>query len=153
MPLYQSVCRISKRRARGDILRAVIVTAFVPATAATLFLWQVPEGCGVWVNHSRHRWTCLLPGLLLFIPIITAILMTIFTVFNQRLERPVPNGWLVSTLSFGMVTHIIFLVGYALALGPGYFDSFLTQAIFIPQLFLAGVIAASVYWIALYWRN
>lgn len=149
----QSAYRTSKRHAVSHSLRAAVVTAIVPAAAAALLIWLAPQACGVWLNHSSHRWMCLLPGLLLFVPLVTAILMTIFTVFNQRLERPFPNGWLVSVLTFGLVNQILFIGAYLVALGPGYLGPFLAGAIFIPQPFLAGAIAAAVYWIVLHWRK
>lgn len=145
MLLCPSAYRTSTRRVRARILRAAVVTALVPAAAAALFIWLAPEGCGVWVSHARHRWTCLLPSLMVVIPLIAAILLTIFTILNRRLERPFPNGWLVTVLSFGLLTQILLVGAYLVAVGPGYLEPFLAQAIFIPQPFLAGAIAAAVY--------
>lgn len=155
MPLYALAYRTVKRHEHGPILRAAVVTAFVPPVAAALLIWLVPETCEVWVSHARHRWTCLLPHLILVAPPVMAIVLTIFTIFNQRLDRPFPDGWMVTVLAVGLLTHVLLIGTYlVLALGQGYFGLGITAQLFsIPQPFLAGAIAAAVYWIALHWQG
>lgn len=152
MPLNALAYRTLKRHASAQILRAAAVTAFVPAAAAAVLIWFVPEACEVWVSHARHRWTCLLPHLILVVPPVMAIILTIFTIINQRSDRPFPDGWMVTVLSAGMLTQALLIGTYLVfLLGQGYFGLGITAQLFsIPQPFLAGAIAAAIYWIALH---
>ncbi len=63
-----------------------------------------------------------------------------------------PDGWLVTVLTVGILTQVVLTGSYLIAAGPAYMGALIAQAIFIPQPFVAGAVAASVFWIALHWR-
>lgn len=129
------------------------MTAIVPAAAAGCLLWFVPEACNAWVSASRHRWTCLLPGLLIVVPAAVAIVLTIATLLNQRRKRPISDGWLVTVVAVGLLTQALLVVAYLIATGPAYIGSVLAQAVFVPQPFIAGAFAGAIFWTALHWRR
>lgn len=67
-----------------------------------------------------------------------------------------PDGWLVTILATGAATELVFLSAYFLSLDPAYRELFLKEALLIPQPFVAGAIAAGVYWLVLspaLWRS
>jgi hypothetical protein len=152
MSFFACSFRAPNRHLRARIFRAAAVTALVPVAIAALLIWLVPEGCGVWISHARHRWTCLLPGLMLVVPPVMALLLTMFTILNQRLDRPYADGWLVTVLSAGTFAQVLFTGIYLLfAFGQGYFGLRIAVEVFsTPQPFVAGAIAGAVYWITLW---
>jgi hypothetical protein len=155
MSLYASAYRASKRPVRASIFRSAVVTALLPTAAA--LIWLVLVGCGVWVGQALHGWTCMLPGLMLVVPPVAALLLPMLTILNQRRDRRFPDGWLVTVLAIGLLTQVLFVGAYLFALlGQGYFGLWITvQIISVPQPFIAGAIAAAVYWTTLYgaWRH
>lgn len=154
MSFCASAYRASKRPMRARIFRAAVVTALLPTAAA--FIWVALVGCGVWVSQALHNWTCLLPGLMLVVPPVAALLLTMFTILNQRRDRLIPDGWLVTVFAIGILAQVLFGGTYLLLLlGQGYFGLWITVQMFslvfsLPQPFIAGAIAAAVYWIALH---
>lgn len=155
MSFYGSAYRASKPPVRARVFSAAVVAALLPTAAA--LVWFMLVGCGVWVSHAQHRWNCMLPGLMLVVPPVAAVLLTIFTMLNQRRDHPFPDGWLLIALAIGMLAQVVAVGIYLfLLLGQGYFGLGITIQIFsIPQPFVAGAITAAVYWIALHgqWRS
>ena len=151
-----SALRIPESPQLRDHVRAALVTALLPAAAAALFLWLAPRGCDIRGDVAIYRWTCLLPGLLLVVPLGVALLLPPLLIVGRRRVPPVPDGWLVTILATGAATELVFLRAYFLYLDPAYRALFLKEALLIPQPFVAGAIAAGVYWLVLspaLWRN
>ncbi len=86
------------------------------------------------------------------VPVAVAVVLTIATLLNRRRSQPMPDGWLVTVLTVGILTQVVLTGAYLIAAGPAYMGALMAQAIFIPQPFVAGAVAASVFWIALHWR-
>jgi len=84
------------------------------------------------------------------VPIAVAMLLPVAVVLNRRLTRPFPDGWVVTTLSVGLVTQVLLSGFYLIALGPAYRRIFMAEVIFIPQPFVAGATAGAVYWATLH---
>jgi hypothetical protein len=149
--LWAGALRTSKRYTAIDYARAAILTALVPTTLAALLLWWVPGGCDLRGSPAVYRWTCLLPGLLLVVPVPVALLLPVAFALNHRWARLFPAGWLVTILTVGILTQAVLSFGYLLALNPAYRGLFLAEVLFIPQPFIAGVISGAVFWVALHW--
>ncbi len=105
------------------------MTALLPAAAAALFLWLAPRGCDIRGDVAIYRWTCLLPGLLLVVPLGVALLLPPLLIVGRRRVPPVPDGWLVTILATGAATELVFLSAYFLYLDPAYRALFLKEAL------------------------
>ncbi len=93
-----------------------------------------------------------MPGLLLVVPVAVAIVLTITTLLNRRRSHPMPDGWLATVLAAGILTQVVLTGAYLIAAGPAYMGALMGQAILIPQPFVAGAVAAAVFWTALHGR-
>ena len=71
-----------------DFLLAVLMAAALPSTAGLLLIWLFPTGCDLRGDASIYRWTCLMPGLLVAVPIVAAPLLSIGMYVNCRGRRP-----------------------------------------------------------------
>lgn len=151
MTLWTSAIRSRQRRTAADHLRAAVLTVLVPTLTAVFVLWVYPTGCDIRGDPAVYRWTCLLPGLMLTVPIGAAFLLPAAIFLNDRLPRPLPDGWLVTIFAAGLFTQAVLCGSYLVALDPAYRRLFLAEVIFIPQPLVAGAIAGAVYWGALHW--
>lgn len=128
---------------------AALVTAILPATAAALFLWLVPSACELQKVKAIYRWTCLLPGLLIIVPAVIGTLLSAFGYLIQRSSRRFPDGWLGLTVASGLITQLVLIGAYLLALEPAYRGIMLGELLTIPQPFVAGAVSGAVFWVAL----
>ncbi len=128
------------------------MTAVLPAAGAFLILWLVPTGCDVRGDAATYRWTCLFPGLLIPVPIIAAPLLLTANLLNNRSGRRVPDGWLVTILAMALLTQVVLISAYLLALDPAYRSMLLAELMLIPQPFVTGAIAGATFWVTLYLR-
>jgi hypothetical protein len=111
--------------------------------------WLVPAACDIGLDKSTYRWTCLLPGLLIVVPPALALVLPIASVINRRSGNHFPKGWLVTSAVAGLLTQIVLVGAYLLALDPAYRGMMLMELIFVPQPFVAGAVAGTVFWITL----
>ena len=153
MTFWSSAIRTSERHTAADRFRAAVLTALVPTAAAACLLWLVPAGCDIRGSAVVYRWTCLLPGLMITVPVAVALLLPFALVLNRRLARPFPEGWLVIVPGSGILTQVVLTGTYLVALDPAYRGLFLAEVIFIPQPFVAGAICGAVYWAGLHWEK
>ncbi len=150
MRILNSAIRTSGERQPRAYVLAAIVTSVLPAAAATVFLWLVPSACDIRGDEAIYRWLCLLPGLLIVVPIAVAFVLSFTSFLNARFGRRFPDGWFVTITGVGLRTHVVLSVSYLLALGPAYVEVFFREVIFIPQPFVAGATAAAVFWLTLH---
>ena len=97
----------------------------------------------------------MLPGLLIVVPAGVAILLLIASFLNERSGRRFPDGWLVTIIAVGLLTQVVLVGGYLLALDPAYRGGLLGELLLVPQPFAAGAIAGAVFWVTLHlgtWR-
>lgn len=132
------------------MIPAALVAAVLPSAAAALYLWLVPAGCDMRLDEATYRWTCLLPGLLIVVPAVVAILLSITNLLNNQIGRRLPDGWLVTTLAIGLLTQVILSGTYLLALDHAYRGRMMAEIIFAPQPFVAGAIAGLISWLTLH---
>ncbi len=133
-------------RRKGDIL-AGIATAVLPTAAGALYLWLVPTGCDLRGDPTIYRWTCLLPGLLIVVSWPAGLLLPIASFLDQQAGRRFPDGWLATILACGLSTQAVLFGWYVFKLDPAYRSAFLLEMPFVPQPFLAGAIAGTVFWV------
>jgi hypothetical protein len=138
---------------RGDHLLAAAVTGLGVPALTWLFLQVFPRGCDLRGDPEIYRWTCLLPGLLIMVPLVVAVILPFVMIVNRRLARPLPDGWLPASLATGILTQLLLTLGYALTLGQAYRGAFLSEVLTIPQPFVAGFLSAAVYSCALHLRR
>ena len=150
MNLSGAIRARSPRSLRRHIVAALLTAIVLPALAA-LFLWQFPAGCDLRGDPATYRWTCLLPGMLVTVPVGVAVVLTIALALNRRLARPLPDGWLVIIPGAGLVAQIVLFGGYLLTLDAAYRAIFLEDLLLIPQPFVAGALSGAFYWVALHW--
>ena len=149
MRLFRPAVATRKQPGVRDILWAALAAAVIPISAAGLVIWLSPAGCDIRGDPAFYRWTCLLPGLMLTVPVIVAVaLATVFSL-NKRLTNPVPDGLLVTVFGAGLLMHLVMIGGYSFLLNPAYRGLFLWEQMRIPQPFLAGAVPAAVFWIVL----
>ncbi|AZQ66182.1 hypothetical protein EF888_02985 [Silicimonas algicola] len=137
----------------GDRLLASAVTGLGVPALAWLALQVFPQGCDLRGDPEVYRWTCLLPGLLIMVPLVVAVILPLVMILNRRLARPFPDGWLPASVAFGVLTQLVLTLGFALTLGPAYRGAFLSEVLTIPQPFVAGFLSAAVYSFALHLRR
>lgn len=130
---------------------AVVVASILPGLLAGAILLIFPSGCDERGAPDVYRWTCLLPRLLLLLPMLIAVFLPISGWLNRRLHRPLPDGRLASALITGLATQLAFVASYAMVLDPAYFRAFLAEVVYIPQPFVTGAVTAASYKAALHW--
>ena len=133
----------------GKHLTAALVTAVLPATLGFLYLWLLPSGCALGREPWAYRWTCLLPGLMIVVPIGIALVLLAANLVAARLAVRLPGGWLTQPLAAGLFSHVVLIGAYVLALEPAYRGDLLGELLMIPQPFVAGFVAGVVYWLTL----
>ncbi len=153
MTLFRTAIRTGTRHRLADHLRATVVTALGPAALAAAAIWLFPTGCDLRGDPAVYRWTCLLPGLLILVPVVAALALLAAHVLARKVPARVPDGWLVATLTVGVATQAALPALYAAALPGHRFDVDVLGELFsIPQPFVAAAVAGAVYWTALNWR-
>ena len=150
MQIVNSAIRTSGQRQHKVYILAAIVAAIVPTVAAALFVWLVPAGCDIRGDAAIYRWTCLLPGLLIVVPVAVAFLLLLANLLNHRSGHRYPDGWLVTILGAGLLTQLILIGSYLLVLDPAYRGLMLGELMLIPQPFVAGAISGTVFWLTLH---
>lgn len=130
---------------------AVIVASILPGLLAGAIMLVYPAGCDERGGPNVYRWTCLLPRLLLLLPMLIAVFLPLAGWLNRRLPRPLPDGWTATALFTGLATQLVFVAFYASVLDPTYFRLFLAEAVYIPQPFVTGAVTAACYKAALDW--
>ncbi len=148
MQIFSSAIRASGDYDPKATLLGALATAVVLPVASFLWMWLVPAGCDIRGDAALYRWTCLLPGLLVVVPTALAAILALATFLNHRSERRFPDGWLVTVLGAGILTHVVLIGSYLIALGPAYHSMFV-EVLLVPQPFVAGVIAGTVFWVTL----
>lgn len=152
MTLLATAIRTGTRHRPTDHLRAAVVTALGPAMLAMAAIWLYPKGCDLRGDPVVYRWTCLLPGLLIPVPVVVALVLPAAGFLARKAPARLPDGWLVTTLTVGLTTQVVLMALYATTL-PAHRLAFLGEVFSIPQPFVAGAIAGAVYWMALNWRG
>ncbi len=145
MNLWGGIWRLPTAPRTRASLVAAIPTALIPAACASVILWLFPQGCDIRGDAALYRWTCLLPSLLVSVPLFAAVILPVAMLLNTRFGRPVPDGWLPTVLLTGILSQAVLVGGYFYFLDSAYRDPFLAELLSIPQPFLAGVVAAAVY--------
>jgi hypothetical protein len=72
------------------LVRTGLLTAAILPLAISLLLWQVPAGCNP--RGDPAIYPCLLPGLLVTVPVGLALGAPIAPALNGRRVRPFPDG-------------------------------------------------------------
>lgn len=150
MRIFSSSIRASSQHQPGAFIPAAIVTAVLPSAAAAVYLWLVPAGCDMRLEEATYRWTCLLPGLLIVVPAVVALLLSVANLLNDRYGCRLPDGWLVTALAVGLLTQVILSGAYLLALDHAYRGRMMAEIMFVPQPFVAGAIAGLIFWLTLH---
>jgi len=150
MRIFSSSIRASRQSQPGAFIPAAIVTAVLPSAAAAVYLWLVPAGCDMRLDAATYRWTCLLPGLLIVVPAVVAILLSVANLLNNRIGRRLPDGWLVTTLAVGLLTQVILSGAYLLALDHACRGRMMGEIISVPQPFVAGASVGLIFWLTLH---
>jgi hypothetical protein len=122
-----------------------LATALLPAGLAALWLWLAPQGCDLRGDPATYRWTCLLPGLFLSVAPVLALALPVAVRVFPRLAPRTGAGAVGFVAAAGAATQIVLVGGYAFVLGPAYLGLFLREAVLIPQPFVAGATAATVF--------
>ncbi len=148
MRIFGSAIRASGEYDPKATLLGALATAVLLPVTAFLLMWLVPAGCDIRGDAELYRWTCLLPGLLVVVPIVLAVILALADFLNHRSGRRFPDGWLVTVLAAGILTYVALTGSYLIALGPAYHSMFV-EVLLIPQPFVAGVIAGTVFWLTL----
>lgn len=128
---------------RQDYVCAALVTAVALPLFGLAVTQLVPATCHTRGNSELMRWGCLLPGLLIVVPIFLAALIPFGLWINrQRL----PDGVLPGVICVGVLTHIALMALYLFFLDNAYRGSFLRAFLEIEQPFVAGALSAAVFW-------
>ena len=128
--------------------RTVIATAaaaILPAMLGWLVFAAYPQGCGTRVGTAIAQWACLMPGLMISVSWIVALLLPLGLMLNRRLGHLAPPRWFVIVPLAGGLTFIVLTTIYAILLGPAYFEIFAGEILTLPQPLLAGAIPAAIY--------
>ena len=140
------IWRLRSTPALKDYGIALLVTVLALPALAWAAMWLFPAGCDVRGGPALFRWTCLFPGLMLTVPVVMAVAVPVVMIVNRRSRKTLPDGLLPVALVAGLVTQIILIGGYFIALDPAYSRIFLTETLSIPQPFVAGALSAGMFW-------
>jgi hypothetical protein len=104
----------------------------------------------VTVSSGCYDSLCLLPLLLLTMPIFGVPVLTAAFAINRRLQRPVPDGWLPTIILSGCLGQIAVSVFAFSTASPNFREIFFYDLLFVPQGFVAGLVTGAVFWLSLY---
>lgn len=102
------------------------------------------------LDATVYRWTCLLPGLLVVVPIAAAIALSAIALLNRQFVRRLRGGWFATVVGFALFTQAVAVVSYLLALDPAYRGAMVWELLSAPQPFTAGAIASGFFWFVLH---